>query len=318
MKDRDDSQCASGGSTFAGGGSGSVQAKHVVSLLQAVTERMAGSGSVVYANTMDASIKAAQDADYVLFQSMTNSHEGSDRANLSLPPWDLELIDEVAKVAGDKMAVVFTGPGAVLTPFRDSVAAVLAANFPGQEGGYSISDVLFGDVNPSGRLSVTMPGAENEMGLTKDQWPGTNGMATYSEKLEVGYRWYHAQGVTPAFPFGHGLSYTTFDYSNVKVSQKVNGATVSVDVKNSGAVAGAEVVQVYVTFPDTAGEPPRQLKGFEKKLLQAGQSATLTLDLDERAFQIWQGAWARPNGDFKVEVGASSADIRHLERLKFA
>merc|ERR1719433_1716720 len=112
---------------------------------------------------------------------MTNAHEGSDRANLSLPPWDLDTISAVSKVAGSKMVVVFNGPGAVLTPFRDSVAAVIAASFGGQEAGNSLADVLFGDVNPSGRLSITMPGSENEMGITNDRWPGVNGVATYSE-----------------------------------------------------------------------------------------------------------------------------------------
>jgi len=317
------SPCTSGGSTFSGGGSGSVQPKHIITLLKAINERMAGgSGSVTYANNVDAAVQAAKNADYVIFQSMTNSHEGTDRKNLSLPPWDLDFIDKVSDAAGDKMVVVFTGPGAVLTPFRDNVGAVLAANFPGQEGGYSISDVLFGDVNPSGRLTITMPKTETDLKMTEDQYPGvqdSNGQytATYSEKLEVGYRWYHAHDVTPAFAFGHGLSYTKFDYSNVQVTQSGQGAQVTLTLKNTGLVAGAEVVQVYVTFPESAGEPPRQLKGFEKKLLQPGASADLTIDLDERAFQIWQGSWTQPQGTFKVEVGASSRDMRHSQKLRF-
>merc|ERR1711953_740078 len=116
---------------------------------------------------------------------------------------------------------------------------------PGQEYGHAITDVLFGDVVPSAKLPLTLPNKENEMQLSKEQWPGVNLKATYSEKLLVGYRWYDAHKVEPAFPFGHGLSYATFEYSNIQIAK----GQVSVDIKNTGKVKAAEVAQLYLGFP---------------------------------------------------------------------
>lgn len=182
-------------------------------------------------------------------------------------------------------------------------------------------------MNPSGKLPLTFPNAENETAMSPAQWPGLPQddpeTVQYSEGLLVGYRFYDAMGLnfTTGFPFGHGLSYTEFGYSKLSV----DGAKVSVDVKNTGPVAGAEVVQLYLGFPKTAGEPPLQLKGFQKtKQLQPGESQTITLKLAERDLSIWDTEahdWAKVPGTFEVMLGSSSRDIRlrdHFESQEVA
>ena len=206
------------------------------------------------------------------------------------------------------------------------VAAVLMAWMPGQEAGHAAADVLFGRANPSGRLSVSLPNGENEVGFAPAAYPGLppcpppnktclNGQhANYTEGLEVGYRWYDVHSVAPAFPFGHGLSYTTFTYMRLRAS----ATAVTVDVQNTGKVDGAEVAQLYLGFPASAGEPPKQLKGFEKVQLKAGETRTVTFPLDDRAVSVWdvqKHAWSTVSGDFSVMVGASSRDIRLTTKL---
>ena len=195
-------------------------------------------------------------------------------------------------------------------PWADDVGAIVNMFMPGIEAGNALADVLTGVINPTGRLPLTFPNVENEVNFTRLQYPGVNAISVYSEKLEVGYRWYGAHGVKPAYAFGHGLSYTTFSYGNLTAS----ATAVTVDVRNTGAVAGAEVAQLYLGFPDASGEPPRQLKGFHKTaVLQPGESETVTFPLRARDTSIWDAAqhgWARQSGVFGVFVGASSEDVR--------
>ena len=148
---------------------------------------------------------------------------------------------------------------------------------------------------------------------TTAQYPGVNGHATYTEGLSVGYRWYDTQGSTPLFPFGHGMSYTTFSYSPVSVSRTTDGASVTFTLTNAGHRAGAEVPQVYVADPISAGEPPKQLKGYQKVFLNPGQSTTITIPLDARAFAHWdttQHTWVIDQGTYQILLGSSSRDIR--------
>lgn len=173
--------------------------------------------------------------------------------------------------------------------------------------------ILYGDAIPCGRLPVSMPAAENEVGFGVEQYPGvaySTGLQTaYSERLEVGYRWYHSHNVTPAFCFGHGLSYTRFEYSDLQLAP--TGATFT--LRNAGDVAGAEVAQLYLTFPATAGEPPRQLKGFKKVVVGAGAEVQVEILLSSREFAIWNAdihGWERVGGRFRIYVGASSCDLR--------
>merc|ERR1712137_243411 len=205
-------------------------------------------------------------------------------------------------------------PGAMILPWSSDVGALAVMFMGGQEVGNAVADVLFGDVNPSGRLPISFPNKENETITTVEQWPGVEDddgvlQSNFSEKLEVGYRWYNAHDVKPAYSYGHGLSYTTFEYSDITV----DGRAVSFVVKNDGKRDGAEVPQLYLDFPESAEEPPRQLKGFKKILLEAGKKETVTFELSDRDLSIWDvdhHKWSLVHGKYSIYVGASSADIR--------
>ena len=224
----------------------------------------------------------------------TDDSEGRDRPNLELPNHQDELVEAVAAANPNTIVVLNTG-GPVLMPWVDKVSGLIEAWYPGQEDGTAIAAILYGDVNPSGKLPLTFPRTADEIPTsTAAQWPGVNGNSTYSENLDVGYRWYDAHQVQPLFPFGYGLSYTTFKVSNLRVTPaKITGVdlttNVQVDlrVKNTGKREGAEVVQVYVEQPGRNGEPPRQLRAFTKVDLKAGQSKSVSLNLNSRSFSIY-------------------------------
>jgi beta-glucosidase len=170
-------------------------------------------------------------------------------------------------------------------------------------------------VNPAGKLPETFPVSQSDLPTqTAQQYPGVNLHAVYSEGLDVGYRWYDARNIQPLFPFGFGLSYTTFKYSALRVTRGAgNTFSVSFLVTNTGSRPGADVPQVYVGDPSTAGEPPKQLKGFQRVYLQPGGSAPVTITLDPRAFAYWNTArhtWVVAPGTYKIMVGASSRDLR--------
>jgi beta-glucosidase len=222
-------------------------------------------------------------------------------------------------------------------PWSKEVAGVLVNFMPGQESGHAIADVLFGKVNPAAKLPITMPNRENEVDFTEVEYPGVrNGSIyhmTYSEKLFVGYRWYDMKNYKfdTGFPFGHGLSYTNFEYSDLQAEcgkrdkrhrdkrrreRRTGGGEncqVTFTVTNVGEKAGQEVAQLYVDFPQEAGEP-LQLKGFQKtKLLAPGQAEQVVLTLTPRDLSIWdveQHGWKTVKGLFKTKVGASSRDFR--------
>jgi beta-glucosidase len=195
---------------------------------------------------------------------------------------------------------------------------VLQAWYPGEEDGNAAAAVLYGAADPSGRLPITFPRSlADTPAATPAQYPGVDGVATYSEGLDVGYRHYDARGVAPLFPFGHGLSYTTFRLGRLGVAG--GGRAVSVDVANTGRRPGSQVVQVYVGGADGAGDigagqvaPPRRLEGFAKVTLAPGQTRRVTITLDERAFARWDAAahaWVTPAGDYTVWAGTSSRDL---------
>jgi beta-glucosidase len=201
-------------------------------------------------------------------------------------------------------------------PWVDQVKGILEAWYPGQEDGNAIAALLFGDVNPSAKLPETFPRSQGDLPTrTAQQYPGLNGHAVYSEGLDVGYRWYDAKGIKPLYPFGYGLSYTTFGYSGLalKASPATDTVAVAFTLENTGSRAGAEVTQVYVGDPQAAGEPPQQLKGFQKVSLQPGESRSVALILDPRAFAVWdtgKHVWVVPGGTYRILVGSSSRDIR--------
>jgi len=272
-------------------------------------------------NLTSAAEVAAQ-ADVVIAVVATTSSEGHDRPNLSfngenrgdLAFWQNQdaMVSAVA-AANPNTIVVCINPGAVLTPWSEEVQAVVAMFMPGQEEGHALADVLFGDVDPGGRLPVTFPNIENEVRFTPQQYPGLpiyNPLnAEYSEMLEIGYRWYQSHNVQPKFAFGHGLSYSTYSYSGLSVS----GRNVSFSVTNTGSRTGYEVPQMYLRFPESAGEPPLQLKGFTKLNLTAGETASVTFTVRDRDLSIWDvnaKAFVPQTGLFGVFVGASSEDMR--------
>lgn len=241
-----------------------------------------------------------------------NEAEGKDRPSLALDGNQDALVAAVAAANPHTVVVVKSG-GPVLMPWVSSVPAILQAWYPGQQDGAAVASVLFGDVNPSAKLPITFPAADADTPAnTAARFPGVNGVAEYSEGLQVGYRWFDAQGKEPLFPFGYGLSYTTFAFSGLSVRSAGDGATATFTVRNTGHRAGAEVAQLYLGFPAAAGEPPRQLKGFSRVELAPGQSRRVTIHLDARDFSVWNAgshAWTPVKGGFTVQVGDSSRSL---------
>jgi beta-glucosidase len=256
--------------------------------------------------------------------------EGQDMPDLTLETPDCTLIACVAVpynqdaliqavAAANPHTIVVLNTGApVVMPWLDQVKGVLEAWYPGQQDGNAIAALLFGDVDPSGKLPITFPRSEKDLPTrTPQQYPGVNGHAVYTEGLDVGYRWYDNAGIQPLFPFGHGLSYTTFAYSRLAVSPAPSGgtATATFDVTNTGHRAGAEVAQLYVGAPpdNYAREPVRQLRGYQRVALQPGQTAHVTIPIDSRAVSYWSTAshaWTAETGCHAVFVGSSSRDLR--------
>ena len=193
------------------------------------------------------------------------------------------------------------------------VAAVVDAWYPGESNGTALASVLYGNTDPSGHLPVTFPQNLSQVpAATPAQFPGTGGKVHYSEGINVGYRWYDAKNITPMFPFGYGLSYTTFGFRHLAITPGTGGAavTVTATVTNTGHAAGTEVAQLYLGDPAAAGEPPRQLKGFQRVTLSPGQSSTVTFHLTRQDLAYWKTSankWVVPEGQFHVYVGDSSA-----------
>jgi beta-glucosidase len=208
-------------------------------------------------------------------------------------------------------------------PWADQVAAIVEAYYPGQENGNAVAAVLLGEVNPSGRLPVTFPvRLEDSPAHLNNSHPGCREVV-YGEGIFVGYRHFDARQVAPLFPFGHGLSYTTFAYSDLRVTKRVRvgeQVAVSLKVRNTGRVAGKEVVQLYVADPQSSlPRPPRELKAFKKIELAPGQAKTVSFTLDERALAFYDpaaGKWVAEPGEFVVQVGSSSRDLRLSAKFK--
>jgi beta-glucosidase len=441
---------------IAGGGSGGVQPKYIVTALDGLRSRFPGA-MVTYHNTtqLEGAMEAAATADVAIVVVGSEGSEFEDRESLSLDPEEVAMVEAIASVS-DNVVVVLNVPVTVLMPFADQVEAIVMPIFPGLEFGNALASVLSGDVNPSGRLPITIPREENQVGFTQDMYPGVrpefnpgngpvqecleenadqclsqlgeggfgaclvendciqfdetgeisipaitrciqpipilnpnppcaeeinapetlscmlgcqtsdraffcvagcffenvelapgflelfqcmqyegvcadtreatylNLQVYYLEELEVGYRWYDANDVSPHFSFGHGLSYTTFDYGEVETALITTTtavgpsnadvvATISVNVTNSGARAGHDVPQLYLGFPASAGEPPKNLRGFQRVFLEAGETKTVSFTLtgrDVSIFDVVLDDWRVVSGEFTVYVGASVKDVR--------
>ena len=275
-----------------------------------------------------AAAKAATTA--VVVVSDDTESEAADRAGLNLPSAQDELISAV-EAANPNTVVVVDAGAPVAMPWLGQAAAVLDAWYPGESNGTALAAVLFGKVDPSGHLPVTFPTSLAQVPANSpSQFPGVNGQVDYSEGIDVGYRYYDKTNETTLFPFGYGMSYTQFRFSRLRVTpfsvnnssstpgatscncngQSRNQVTVSATVTNTGRVAGSEVAQLYLGDPAVAGEPPRQLKGFDKVYLRPGQSRTVEFKLNGHDLSYWDdtaNGWVLPDGDFRVYVGDSSA-----------
>jgi len=299
-----------------GGGSAGVNSSGTVTPLQGI-QAAAPSGTTVTYNSGSSDSSAASAAAAasvaVVFANLGES-EGSDLTSIDLGTTQDNLITSVAAANPNTVVVLNTG-SAVTMPWLSSVKGVLEAWYPGQEDGTSIASVLFGSYDPSGHLTVTFPTSLSQVpASTTAQWPGTGGTVQYSEGIDVGYRWYDSQSLTPLFPFGYGLSYTTFSFSNLHVGALTAGgaATVTATVTNTGSRSGADVAQLYVDDPSASGQPPLQLEGFQRVNLAAGASTTVTFNLTQQNLQYWNSssnAWATSTGNYGIEVGDSSASL---------
>jgi beta-glucosidase len=262
----------------------------------------------------DEMLEAAKSADAVLvFGGLSHQYdlEGTDRKDMQLHEGQNELI---AKLAGlnPKTAVILLAGSPVEMPWVDSIPAIVQMWYAGMEGGNAIADVLLGDVNPSGKLPMTFPKRlADSPGHALDDYEAD--VCHYKEGIFVGYRWFDAKNIEPLFPFGHGLSYTTFAQSDLAVETTADGASVSLTVANTGPRAGAEVMQIYVGQPECSVERPvRELKGFVKVALEPGESRRVEIALDRRAFSYWSeeaNAWTVEPGEFVIEAGTSSRNL---------
>jgi len=315
---------------YQGGGSSHINPTQLDNPYEEL-QKMAGDTELSYAEgypsdesfdqaLIDEACKNARSADVaLLYLSLpaTKESEGSDRPDLDLTSYQVALIKAVTAVQPNTVVILNNGAPVVMSEWIDGTAAVLEAWMMGQAGGGAIADVLYGKVNPSGKLAETFPLKLIDTPAYIN-YPGENGAVRYGEGIFMGYRYYDTKDVPTLFPFGYGMSYTTFDYKNPLVSSQtfrdVDGLTVSVDVTNTGKMAGKEVAQVYVQdHKSRLVRPPKELKGFAKVELQPGETKTVTVSLDFRAFAYYHPAyrqWITEDGEFDILIGASSADIR--------
>lgn len=335
-----------------GGGSSNLKTKYEVIPLEALHEAFDGKATVVWErgyvgdtttvynkvvtgqNLRDSrsaeqllsdAVAAAADASCILFigglnKSAGQDNEGTDRADIVLPYGQDALVEALA-ATGKPLVVVNISGSPVAMPWASRANAIVQGWYGGSESGHALVDVLIGKVNPSGKLPFTMPLALSDGPIkTERQYPGIQEEGKkwwqeyYDEGVFIGYRWYDTNGIAVQYPFGHGLSYTTFELSDARVKRSGDGWKVSAQIKNTGEVAGAEVVQLYIRDTEASvARPSKELKGFEKVYLQPGESRSLqfTLTRDDLSFfDAASHAWVAEPGEFHVLLGCSSADIR--------
>lgn len=271
-------------------------------------------------NLIDEAVIAAKAADAALLMlalPIWDESEGYDRPNMDLTHQQVSLIKAVAKAQPKTVVVINSGAPIVMSEWIDLVPGVLQGGMFGQGGASPLADILFGRLNPSGKLAETYP-IKLEDTPAYLNWPGEEGVARYGEGLFIGYRYYAAKKMSVQFPFGHGLSYTTFTYGEPKLSaqsiQADDTLTVSVAVTNTGKMAGKEAIQLYVRpLQSKLARPVKELKGFAKLSLQSGETKTAEIKLSRRAFAYYHPGhkdWVVDDGKFELLIGASSDDIR--------
>ncbi|MBO1753098.1 glycoside hydrolase family 3 C-terminal domain-containing protein [Actinotalea sp. BY-33] len=315
---------------YQGAGSSQVVPTQLDDALTALQEQLAGRREVSFAQgyvteaeeadprLVDEAVQSARGASVVLLflgLPAAAESEGYDRTHLDLPAQQVALLEAVAEVSRDVVVVLANG-SAVSMPWRGRVRAVLEGWLLGQAGGSALADLLLGRVSPSGRLAETIPLRLADTPAV-GAFPGEEGVVRYGEGLLIGYRWYDARQMEVAYPFGHGLTYTRFEHTDLEVTAVDAGAAqvqVSLTVTNTGPRAGVETVQVYVSDPaSSVYRPEQELKGFARVPLAPGESQRVTVPLDARAFAWWstrEQRWVVEGGAFEVRVGASSRDVR--------
>ncbi|MAD83851.1 MAG: hypothetical protein CL912_12890 [Deltaproteobacteria bacterium] len=340
------------GTLVAGGGSGTGRLTYLITPLEAIKARASKDGALVQqwlnntlVATSDISTLAIPETPSVCLVFLkTWAEEAADRVSLELD-WDgNDVVESVASYCNNTIVVTHSS-GINDLPWADheNVTAILAAHYPGQESGNSIVDILYGDVNPSGKLPYTIALSNDDYnGLPTTAVNSTDPdawQAWFEEKLEIDYRFFDAQNMSVRYEFGFGLSYSTFELSdlamsscasaNVSATPAPQSATtpggnpalwenlynITVTLKNTGDVAGATVPQLYLSYPDSApaGTPPKQLRGFEKVMLESGESESVSFELMRRDFSYWDVSsqeWVIPAGEFGVSVGFSSRDLK--------
>jgi beta-glucosidase len=255
----------------------------------------------------------------VIFAGLSNLFEGGahDKADLILPGNQDRLISAVAKANPNTIVVLINGTP-VAMPWINEVKSVIEAYYPGQEGGNAIANILFGRVNPSGKLPETFP-VRLEDNPSFANFPGKDDKVNYEEGIYVGYRYYDTKKIKPLFAFGHGLSYTTFQYSDLKLEKNPGGITVSCAVANTGKVQGSEVAQLYIHDVEASTDcPEKELKGFKKISLLPGEKKTITLEIKKGDLSFYSEQkknWTFEPGEFQVLVGSSSDDIRLQDKV---
>jgi beta-glucosidase len=265
-------------------------------------------------------VSTATGADVVIlftgFSDIIES-ETSDRSELTLPEKQVEVLEAVSAVNDNIITVLHSGAQVLMTDWLAKTDALLEAWYPGQECGTVITDILFGDVSPSGKLPMTFMNRWEDHSAFGN-YPGENGEVHYKEGIYVGYRHFDKNNIEPLYPFGYGLSYTVFEYSDIVLAhsqlQSDDTLTVNVTVKNTGNHAGAEVVQLYIQdLVCSVERPVKELKGFERVVLHPGQSENVVINVDKSALSFFdenEQAWVAEPGYFKAMVGSSSRDIR--------
>ena len=295
---------------YQGAGSSHINPTGLSQPLDFLPDAIYASGCDERGDTTDALLEearaAAEQAEVaVIFAGLPGRYEseGFDRDDMKMPAGHLRMIEAVVSANPNTVVVLLCG-SAVECPWADEVKAVLYMGLPGQAGGEAIADLLYGRVNSSGKLAESWPYRYED--VPSSEIYGKTADALYQEGVYVGYRYYDKAGVPVRWPFGYGLSYTEFAYSNLAV----DGDTVSVAIKNTGSFAGAEVVQLYMEAPqDGLHRPLRELKGFQKVFLQPGETQTVTFPLTDRSFAVWQDGWNIPAGTYAVCVGGLRVEI---------
>jgi len=298
-----------------GAGSAEVQTSLTTSMFDATVEKL-GEGKVAFEEITD-------ETDYVIVTIGANGQEGADRPDMEMEPEDRPVLEKAiadAKAANKPVILVLNIAAPIdIADYVDDVDAILCVFLPGMSGGQAAADILFGDVNPSGKLPLTFPKHYRDTPSYRN-FPGEYKKVNYGEGIYVGYRWYDIRQIEPLYPFGYGLSYTKFVLSNLNVPEEIDldeagKLDVTVDIKNIGRMAGSEVVQLYISdLASTLDKPVKELKGFKKIHLQPGEKQTVTFTLtaqDLASYDVKHQTWTTEPGEYKILVGTSSRDIAH-------